>query len=150
MNLIIIGDNVDKMAIDIWKGNTNFTVLNKCPSIFDKRFINYIKDRAVIVTTTAEQFTQVAINDFIEFMTKYNFIPLFVAESKDKSMLHLMYTAVCDFIKDAVLYTKNDENKDYNEFIEIAKNYLNGKGMIENEDNSIRAPRKRKASSTKK
>ena len=41
MNLMIIGDDVDKIAKDIWKANTNYYIINQNPYVFDKNFIKF-------------------------------------------------------------------------------------------------------------
>lgn len=149
MNLILIGNDIDNFALDIWKANTNYTVLNKSPSIWSKLFKNYINDRDVIVVTTNDQFVNKDINDVIEFMNKNKFIPILIADNS-KSIENNIYTALSDEIPSTLLYTKNKENKDYDELIKISQGYLLGKGIIENGNKTLRTPRKRKKSTTKK
>lgn len=149
MNLILIGNDIDNFALDIWKANTNYTVLNKSPSLWSKLFKNYINNRDVIVVTTNDQFVNKDINDVIEFMNKNKFIPILIADNS-KSIENNIYTALSDEIPSTLLYTKNKENKDYDELIKISQGYLLGKGIIENGDKTLRTPRKRKKSTTKK
>lgn len=149
MNLILIGNDIDNFALDIWKANTNYTVLNKSPSVWSKLFKNYINDRDVIVVTTNDQFVNKDINDVIEFMNKNKFIPILIADNS-KSIENNIYTALSDEIPSTLLYTKNKENKDYDELIKISQGYLLGKGIIENGNKTLRTPRKRKKSTTKK
>ena len=82
MNLMIIGNDTDNIALDIWKGNTNYTVLNQSPYVWSNDFKKFIKDRPVIVSTTSEQFVEKNINDVIEFMIKNEFIPILIADNK--------------------------------------------------------------------
>ena len=149
MNLILIGNDIDNFALDIWKANTNYTVLNKSPSVWSKLFKNYINDRDVIVVTTNDQFVNKDINDVIEFMNENKFIPILIADNS-KSIENNIYTALSDEIPSTLLYTKNKENKDYDELIKISQGYLLGKGIIENGNKTLRTPRKRKKSTTKK
>lgn len=149
MNLILIGNDIDNFALDIWKANTNYTVLNKSPSVWSKLFKNYINNRDVIVVTTNDQFANKDINDVIEFMNKNKFIPILIADNS-KSIENNIYTALSDEIPSTLLYTKNKENKDYDELIKISQGYLLGKGIIENGNKTLRTPRKRKKSTTKK
>lgn len=149
MNLILIGNDIDNFALDIWKANTNYTVLNKSPSLWSKLFKNYINNRDVIVVTTNDQFVNKDINDVIEFMNKNKFIPILIADNS-KSIENNIYTALSDEIPSTLLYTKNKENKDYDELIKISQGYLLGKGIIENGNKTLRTPRKRKKSTTKK
>lgn len=149
MNLILIGNDIDNFALDIWKANTNYTVLNKSPSVWSKLFKNYINDRDVIVVTTNDQFVNKDINDVIEFMNKNKFIPILIADNS-KSIENNIYTALSDEIPSTLLYTKNKENKDYDELIKISQGYLLGKGIIENDNKTLRTSRKRKKSTTKK
>lgn len=149
MNLILIGNDIDNFALDIWKANTNYTVLNKSPSLWSKLFKNYINNRDVIVVTTNDQFVNKDINDVIEFMNKNKFIPILIADNS-KSIENNIYTALSDEIPSTLLYTKNKENKDYDELIKISQGYLLGKGIIENDNKTLRTPRKRKKSTTKK
>lgn len=149
MNLILIGNDIDNFALDIWKANTNYTVLNKSPSVWSKLFKNYINNRDVIVVTTNDQFANKDINDVIEFMNKNKFIPILIADNS-KSIENNIYTALSDEIPSTLLYTKNKENKDYDELIKISQGYLLGKGIIENGNKTLRTSRKRKKSTTKK
>lgn len=147
MNLILIGNNIDDIALDVWKGNTNYTVLNQNPYVWGKDFSDFISNKEVIVSTTSEQFQDKTINKTLEFMLTHKFIPVFIADDK-KSIEHNMYTALCEEIPSAVIYTKNENKKDYNELIRIARGYLLGKGIIENDNKTLRTPRKRKKSTS--
>ena len=147
MNLIVVGNDVDDVALDIWKANTNYTVLNKNPYIWNKQFSNFIENRPVIVVVTAEQFMTKNINDVVDFMNKHEFIPILIADNK-KSIENNMYTALIEHIPSTVLWTKNKQNKDYNELIKISQGYLLGKGIIKNDNKTLRTPRKRKKSTT--
>ena len=149
MNLIVIGNNTDDIAMDIWKGNTNYMVLNQNPYIFGTAFKKYIKDKDVIVSTTSEQFIDKTINETIEFFLKIKFIPIIIADGK-KDIENNIFSAIDEYIPSALLYTRNKQNKDYNELIKIAQGYLLGKGIIENGNKALRTPRKRKESTTEK
>lgn len=149
MNLIIIGNDTDNIALDIWKGNTNYTVLNQSPYVWSNDFKKFIKDRPVIVSTTSEQFVEKNINDVIEFMIKNEFIPILIADDK-KAIENNIYTALSDSILSSLLYIRNKENKDYDELIKRTQGYLLGKGIIENGNKTLRTPRKRKKSATEK
>lgn len=149
MNLILIGNEIDDFALDIWKANTNYTILNKNPYVWSKLFKNYISNRDVIVVTTNEQFMDKNINDVIEFMHKNNFIPILIADNP-KSIENNIYTALCDEIPSALLYTRNKEKKDYDELIKISQGYLLGKGIIDNGNKTLRTSKKRKKSTIKK
>lgn len=147
MNLILIGNDIDAVALDIWKANTNYTVLNQSPYVWNKQFTNFIENRPVIVVTTAEQFQSKQINETLDFMIDLKFIPIFIADNKT-SIENKMYTALIDEIPSAVLWIKNKENKNYNELIKISQGYLLGKGIIKNDNKTLRTPRKRKKSTT--
>lgn len=146
---MIIGNDTDSIAIDAWKGNTNYTVLNQSPYVWGASFRKFIENRPVIVSTTSEQFIEKNINDVIEFMIKNEFIPIIIADNK-KAIENNIYTALSEYIPSALLYTRNKQNKDYNELIKIAQGYLLGKGIIENGNKALRTPRKRKKSTTEK
>lgn len=147
MNLVIIGSDVDDIAMDIWKGNTNFTVLNKNPYLWGENFLRYIEGKEVIVTTNDEQFKSKTTNQFLEYMEKHNFIPIFIADDKD-DFVNLMYTAVNEILQDAILYTRNAKNEEYDIFIKMTREYLFKRK--ENNDKTVRTPRKRKTSTSKK
>ena len=149
MNLILIGNDIDELALDVWRANTNYTVLNQSPFVWGKDFSKFIQNRPVIVVTTSDQFVDRNINDVIELFTDKEFIPIIVADS-DKAIERNIYTALSDDIPSALLYTKNEKNKDYNELLRISQGYLLGKGIIQNGDKTIRTSRKRKKSSTQK
>lgn len=146
MNLVIIGNDVDDIALDIWKGNTNYTVLNKSPYLWGTNFINYIGNKDVIVTTDEEQFKAKTINQFLEYMTEHEFIPIFIADSGD-DFVNLMYTAVNEIIQDAVLYTRNETNDGYDELIKLTRNYLIKRKNID--DKVVRASGEGETSTSK-
>lgn len=138
MNLLVIGNNTDEIALEIWKGNTNFTVLNKNPYLWGKNFLDYIKNRDVIVSTTSEQFNYVDANKFLEFLEKEKFIPIFIADDKDDFVCS-MYTLIDDTVPDAVLFIRNEKNEGYIELIKVAREYL-FKRKNSNGDKAIRTP----------
>ena len=144
---MIIGNDTDSIALDVWKANTNYTVLNQSPYVWGSSFKKFVKNRPVIVSTTSDQFIEKNINDVIEFMIKNEFIPIMIADNK-KAIENNIYTAMSEYIPSSLLYTKNKQNKDYNELIKIAQGYLLGKGIIENDNKALRTPRKRKKSAT--
>ena len=148
MNLIIIGNNTDDVAMDIWKANTNYVVLNMSPVVQDKMFLKFIDGKEVIVSTTSIQFEHTNVNDFVDYMQKNRFIPIFISDDQD-SLERKMYTAVCELLPNSVLYTKNKAKKDYDELLRICRDYVLGKGIIENDNKTLRTPRKRKKPTTK-
>lgn len=148
MNLVVIGNNTDDIALEIWQGNTNFTVLNKNPYLWGKNFLDYIKNKEVIVSTNAEQFQYVDANKFLEYLEKYNFIPIFIADDKNDFVCN-MYTLIDDIVPEAVLFIRNEKNEGYTELIKIAREYL-FKRKERDGDKTVRTPRKRKASASKK
>lgn len=148
MNLILIGNDIDDYALDIWKANTNYTVLNQSPYVWDKKFSKFIKNRPVIVVTTAEQFKFKSINETLEIFEKHEFIPILIADKLD-SLENSIYTALVDEIKSAVLYIKNENNKNYDKLIKIAQGYLLGKGIINDDDTTLRTPEEGERPTTK-
>lgn len=132
MNLIIIGDDVDKIAKDIWKANTNYYIINQSPYVFDKRFIKFIKNKRVIVCTTVEQFADKDFNTVVDFMNDNKFIPIFVTDSNE-TIENRIYIAIDDYVENCVLYLKNKKNEDYDNLIKICGDYLLGKGLINND-----------------
>lgn len=148
MNLLIVGDDVQDIAMEIWKTNTNYAVVNNSRCLWDKEFINYIKNKNVIVTTTKEQFECVNANEFLMYLEKYEFIPIFIAKDKDDFVCN-MYTLIDDTVPEAVLFIRNENNEGYIELIKISTEYL-FKRKKSNGDKTLRTPRKRKASASTK
>lgn len=146
MNLVVIGNDTDQICLDIWKGNTNYTVLNQNPYLWGKNFIEYIKNRDVIVSTTDEQFQTKTINEFVEYMIKHDFIPIFIADNSE-DFVNQMYSAVNDILQQAVLYTRNEKNEEYDILLKITKDYIIKRN--ESDDKTVRTPRKRKTSTSK-
>lgn len=149
MNLIVIGKDTDNIALEIWKGNTNYTVLNEVPNVFSKEFLKFIKNRPVIVSTTTDQFEKRNINDVITFLKNHNFIPIFIAED-EHDIVNKMYVGVSDEIINSLQYTKNENNEDYENMIKITQDFLLGKGLIKNENKTLRTPKSRKRPTIKK
>lgn len=148
MNLIIIGNDTDKIAMEIWKANTNYYILNKNPYLFSNEFNDFIKNKSVIVSTTSQQFENQEINKVLSMFLETNSIPVLIADN-DVSFENTMYITLFDEIPNTIMYTRNKEQKDYKEFIKIAQGYLLGKGIEEN-DRTVRTPKKRKRAASKK
>ena len=148
MNLIIIGDDVDKIAKDIWKANTNYYIINQSPYVFDKKFIKFIKNKRVIVCTTAEQFADKDFNTVVDFMNDNKFIPIFVTDSNE-TIENRIYIAIDDYVENCVLYLKNKKNEDYDNLIKICGDYLLGKGLINN-DTTLRTSGEGEETSSRK
>ena len=148
-NLMMIGNDIDNIALEIWKANTNYAVLNQSPYVWSTIFTKYIKDKPVIVVSTADQFVDKNINDVIEFMKVNNFIPVLIADNNN-SIENNMYTALSEELLNAVLYIKNEKNENLNDFIKINQQYLIGKGIIDENDKTVRTSRKGKKSTSKK
>lgn len=148
MNLIIIGDDVDKIAKDIWKANTNYYIINQNPYVFDKNFIKFIKNKRVIVCTTVEQFTDKDFNTVVDFMNDNKFIPIFVTDSNE-TIENRIYIAIDDYVENCVLYLKNEKNEDYDNLIKICGDYLLGKGLINN-DTTLRTSGEGEKTSSRK
>lgn len=148
MNLIIIGDDVDKIAKDIWKSNTNYYIINQSPYVFDKKFIKFIKNKRVIVCTTVEQFADKDFNTVVDFMNDNKFIPIFVTDSNE-TIENRIYIAIDDYVENCVLYLKNKKNEDYDNLIKICGDYLLGKGLINN-DTTLRTSGEGEETSSRK
>lgn len=148
MNLVIIGRDVDSVAMDIWKANTNYTILNKNPDMFSKQFASFIKGRPTIAVIEREQIETKPVNDVIELMLKLDFIPILIADNKT-SVEHNMYTYLWEYIPSALLYVKNEKKTEYDKLVKIAQGYLLGKGIILNDNKTLRTSRKRKKSTSR-
>lgn len=148
MNLMIIGDDVDKIAKDIWKANTNYYIINQNPYVFDKNFIKFIKNKRVIVCTTVEQFEDKDFNTVVDFMNDNKFIPIFVTDSNE-TIENRIYIAIDNYVENCVLYLKNEKNEDYDNLIKICGDYLLGKGLINN-DTTLRTSGEGKKTSSRK
>lgn len=148
MNLIIIGDDVDKIAKDIWKANTNYYIINQSPYVFDKKFIKFIKNKRVIVCTTVEQFADKDFNTVVDFMNDNKFIPIFVTDSNE-TIENRIYIAIDDYVENCILYLKNKKNEDYDNLIKICGDYLLGKGLINN-DTTLRTSGEGEETSSRK
>lgn len=148
MNLIVIGKDTDSIAISIWNKNTNFTILNKIKNLKNNGLLDYIDSHKVVLSVPTKTIIKTKVNYFIEFCLTHKCVPIFIAENKD-DFVNTMYVAVNEQLKGTLLYTKNDENKDFEELLNIAKEYMSLKGFNFN-DNAVRTPRKRKTSATKK
>lgn len=139
MNILIIGKDVDGIAMDAWKANTNYTVLNMSPYLWGKDFKKfYKKHKELIITSTADQFLAKGVDDFIELMKEYEMIPIFIAEDKD-AMERVMHTNVEEILPYSILYMGSKNCEKYPELISIIQGYLIGKGF-DNGDNTISTP----------
>lgn len=140
MNLLIIGKDVDELAMRVWKANTNYTVLNMSPYLWGKDFKKfYKKHKELIVTSTAGQFLANGVEDFVDLMKQYEFTPIFIAEDKE-AIERVMHTNVEEILPYSVVYIGNDKSEKYPELISLLQGYITGKGFIENGDNIVSTP----------
>ena len=136
MNLLIIGNDVDDIAKDAWKANTNYMILNMSPYLWGKEFKKFHKKhKELIVTSTSGQFLTNGIEEFVELMQEYDFIPVFIAEDK-VAIERCMHTKVEEMLPHSILYMGTKNCDKYPELIKILQGYLLGKGF-EDGDNII-------------
>lgn len=139
MNLLIIGNDVDELAKEVWKANTNYMILNMSPYLWGKDFKKFHKKhKELIITSTAEQFLAKGVDEFIELMQEHEMIPIFIAEDKE-SMERVMHTNVEEVLPYSLLYMGSRNCDKYPELIEILQGYITGKGF-ENGDNTVSTP----------
>lgn len=149
MNLLIIGTDVDDLAMKVWKANTNYTVLNMSPYLWGKDFKKfYKKHKELIVTSTAGQFLTNGVDEFIDLMRQYEFTPIFIADDKD-SIERVMHTNVEEVLPYSILYMGTKNCDKYPELIKILQGYITGKGF-ENGDNTVSTPTEGEGTSTTK
>lgn len=147
MNLLIIGNDVDDIAKDAWKGNTNYMILNMSPYLWGKEFKKfYKKHKELIITSTAGQFLANGVEEFVELMRTYELIPIFIAEDKD-AIERVMHTNVEEVLPYSILYMGSRKCDKYPELINILQGYLLGKGF-ENGDNTVSTPTEGEGTST--
>lgn len=147
MNLLIIGKDVDQIAMDAWAANTNYTVLNMSPYLWGPEFKKfYKKHKELIITSTAGQFLANGVEEFIELMRTYELIPIFIAEDKD-AIERVMHTNVEEVLPYSILYMGSRKCDKYPELIKILQGYLLGKGF-ENGDNTVSTPTEGEGTST--
>ena len=138
MNILVIGENTDPIAMDIWRGNTNYMVLNQSPYVWGKDFLKFIKNKEVIVSTKSDQFESKDINEFVDWCKKHEFVPIFIADEGVHNFVDTMYVAVNELLPNSILYARNKEQKDYQMFLKLCRKYLLGKGIIENDNKPVR------------
>lgn len=152
MNLFIIGDDIHEIVMDIWRKNTNFTVIG-CTDISNKQFLTYIKDRHFILEGSVDQFKNkiTEVDAFLDFCDKYTCIPIFVKSTKNEdSFEELMFTNVKNFIKSSALYYRGDDvdGKGLKALKDMCFNYTINKGLYD--DTVVRTPKTRKGRPSKK
>lgn len=136
MNLLIIGNDVDALAKDVWKANTNYMILNMSPYLWGKEFKKFQKKhKELIITSTTDQFLTKGVDEFIELMKECDMIPIFIADDKD-AMERVMHTNVEEILQYSILYMGSRNCDKYPELIDILQGYITGKGF-ENGDNTV-------------
>jgi hypothetical protein len=138
MNLLIIGEEVDELAKTVWKANTNYTIVNMSPFLWGNDFKKFSKKhKQLIITSTSAQFLTRGVDDFINLMSQYDMLPVFIAKDKD-AIERAMHTNVEEIIPHSVLFIGNEKSEKYPELVELLQDYLKGFG---NGDNTIQTPR---------
>lgn len=128
MNLLMIGHDIDDLAKKVWVANTNYTIINMSPNMWGKEFAQlYKKTQDLIVVSTEYQFVAKGIDDFVELVTKYNFVPVFVTDDKSH-IIRCMHTAVEDLLPEAVLFMGDETSERYPELIAMLQELLKMKG----------------------
>lgn len=149
MNLVIIGNNVDDLALEVWKANTNYTVLNMSPNLWEKDFKKFYKThKDLIVTSTTDQFASRGVDDFINLMEEYKFIPAFISEDKT-GFERIMHTNVEEVLPYSILFMGNRKTKEYEELINILQGYITGKGFLTNGNNIVSTSREGEGTTAK-
>ncbi len=141
-NILYIGKNTDNVLTDIWHLNTNYTVI-QCNDLNNKQFQDYIKKlkNPNITYITAEKLQEKhSINDVVAFCRKFNYTPIIVSRS-NKDPEHICYLALEDMLKKTIEYRLNDENIEYEEFLDICSEYVKGR---RHDDNTIQTSGGRK------
>lgn len=142
MNLIIIGNDTVKIAMDIWKNNTNYCVLGDIKNPYDKDLKAFIKNNKSILVVDTKKLYFKKINSVINYFTKNNIIPIFIADNKQETECK-MYHAIVDYIKESVLFIKNENNESYDELLKITKKYMSIKRNNGENDTTIQSPKGR-------
>ena len=75
-----------------------------------------------------------SINDVVAFCRKFNYTPIIVSRS-NKDPEHICYLALEDMLQKTIEYRLNDENIEYEEFLDICNEYVKGRRR---DDNTIR------------
>lgn len=139
MNLLLIGECIDGLAMEVWQANTNYTVLNMSPYLWGKDFQKfYKKHKDLIITTTCEQFKSHGVEEFVDLMEQYEFIPAFISDDKD-GFERIMHTNVEEILPYSIFFMGNRFTKEYEELVDILQGYILGKGFIKNGDNTVPA-----------
>lgn len=140
MNLLIIGTDVDQLAMDVWQANTNYTVLNMSPPLWGKDFKKFYKSHQnLIITSTAGQFLAHGVDAFIDLMRDYDMTPVFIAPDKD-AIERVMHTNVEEALPYSVVYIGNENSEKYSELIQLLQEYISGKGFLADGNNIISTP----------
>jgi hypothetical protein len=148
MNLLIIGTDVDELAMKVWQANTNYTVLNMSPPLWGKDFKKFYKShKKLIITSTAGQFLARGVDEFVDLMCEYQLTPIFIAKDKD-AIERVMHTNVEETLPYSVIYIGDEHSEKYPELITLLQEYITGKGFITNGNNTISTPREREGTST--
>lgn len=149
MNIILIGNNLREIGRDIWECNKEFSII-EILDITNKNFIDYIKNKKVILLADSSQFVTFPINDLLDYFNKHKLIPVFIADN-EKSFEVRMYYTLAREIQDSLLYIHNEKHEkteNYKELIDIIKGYLFNKGLID--DKFIRTSNRRTKKVTNK
>lgn len=146
-NILFIGSNCDDRLNDLWKLNTNYTVL-QCTDLNNKQFQDYIKKlkNSNITYMTAKTLQDNhSINDVVSFCRKFHYTPVIISRD-NKDSEHICYLALEDMLQRTIEYRLNEQNCEYEEFLDICREYVKG---CKRNDNTIQTSRRRKKLSSK-
>lgn len=120
-NLLILGKNVEDIAKDIWKNNTNYTIAKSDKSLFN--FKGDLTNTDMIIIMDSEELKDLKVPKVLKFVYENDLIPILIGD-KVESFENDCYFAFSDIDFRSIYYIRNKENAEYNEFIKMCSKYI--------------------------
>lgn len=119
MNLMVVGKDVDNIALDIHKYRASkYYILNNIHKLGDWEFRSFIKGNDTIFVVDPSVIEAHSINYIIDFCERYEVGITLVGDDRGCIEENIYYNLVTRFPSSVIYWQRNPENKDYDELIE--------------------------------
>lgn len=119
MNLIIIGKNVNDIALKLQKMRPKFAVLDGITSLKNTDLKKYLQEHKAIMIIDTNVILSYGINNVLNFCQEVGAGVTLIADSFDNTDEDIIfYTIARHFPETTLLWSRNEENEGYDEMME--------------------------------
>lgn len=119
MNLMVVGKDVDNIALDIHKYRASkYYILNNIHNLGDWEFRSFLKNNNSIFVVDSSVIESYSINYIIDFCEHHEVGVTLVGDVKGCIEESIYYNLVTRFPSSIIYWQRNKENQEYDDLIE--------------------------------